>query len=30
MMLERAIAAGVPFSGFTADGAYAKNPGLRA
>jgi SRSO17 transposase len=29
MMLERAIAAGVPFSWFTADEAYGQNPGLR-
>ncbi|NES17207.1 IS701 family transposase [Micromonospora solifontis] len=28
-MLERAIAAGVPFSWFTADEAYGQNPGLR-
>jgi SRSO17 transposase len=29
MMLERAIAAGVPFAWFTADEAYGQNPGLR-
>ena len=29
MMLERAVAAGVPFSWFTADEAYGQNPGLR-
>jgi SRSO17 transposase len=29
MMLDRAIAAGVPFSWFTADEAYGQNPGLR-
>jgi SRSO17 transposase len=29
MMLERAIAAGVPFKWFTADEAYGQNPGLR-
>ena len=29
MMLERAIAAGVPFTWFTADEAYGQNPGLR-
>jgi SRSO17 transposase len=29
MMLARAIAAGVPFSWFTADEAYGQNPGLR-
>ena len=29
MMLERAIAAGVPFRWFTADEAYGQNPGLR-
>jgi SRSO17 transposase len=28
-MLERAVAAGVPFSWFTADEAYGQNPGLR-
>jgi SRSO17 transposase len=28
-MLERAVAAGVPFSWFTADEAYGGNPGLR-
>jgi SRSO17 transposase len=28
-MLERAIAAGVPFAWFTADEAYGQNPGLR-
>ena len=28
-MLQRAIAAGVPFSWFTADEAYGQNPGLR-
>jgi len=30
MMLERAIAAGVPFAWFTADEAYGQNPGLRS
>jgi SRSO17 transposase len=29
-MLERALAAGVPFRWFTADEAYGQNPGLRA
>jgi SRSO17 transposase len=29
VMLERAIAAGVPFAWFTADEAYGQNPGLR-
>jgi SRSO17 transposase len=29
MMLERAIAAGVPFTWFTADEVYGQNPGLR-
>jgi SRSO17 transposase len=29
MMLERALAAGVPFSWFTADEVYGQNPGLR-
>jgi SRSO17 transposase len=29
MMLERAVAAGVPFAWFTADEAYGQNPGLR-
>lgn len=29
MMLERALAAGVPFGWFTADEAYGQNPGLR-
>jgi SRSO17 transposase len=29
MMLERAIAAGVPFAWFTADELYGQNPGLR-
>jgi SRSO17 transposase len=28
-MLERAVAAGVPFAWFTADEAYGQNPGLR-
>ena len=28
-MVERAVAAGVPFSWFTADEAYGQNPGLR-
>src|SRR5713226_6864021 len=28
-MAERAVAAGVPFSWFTADEAYGQNPGLR-
>ncbi|BCJ58160.1 hypothetical protein C1I93_23960 [Micromonospora endophytica] len=28
-MLERTVAAGVPFSWFTADEAYGQNPGLR-
>jgi SRSO17 transposase len=30
MMIERAVAAGVPFAWFTADEAYGQNPGLRA
>jgi SRSO17 transposase len=30
MMLQRAIAAGVPFAWFTADEAYGQNPGLRS
>ena len=30
MMVERAVAAGVPFAWFTADEAYGQNPGLRA
>lgn len=30
MMLERAIAAGVPFAWFTADELYGQNPGLRS
>ena len=29
-MIERAVAAGVPFAWFTADEAYGQNPGLRA
>ena len=29
-MIERAVAAGVPFGWFTADEAYGQNPGLRA
>jgi SRSO17 transposase len=29
-MLERAVAAGVPFAWFTADEAYGQNPGLRS
>jgi SRSO17 transposase len=29
MMVERAVAAGVPFAWFTADEAYGQNPGLR-
>jgi SRSO17 transposase len=29
MMIERAVAAGVPFSWFTADELYGQNPGLR-
>jgi SRSO17 transposase len=29
MMIERAVAAGVPFAWFTADEAYGQNPGLR-
>jgi SRSO17 transposase len=29
MMLERAVAAGVPFAWFTADEAFGQNPGLR-
>ena len=29
VMLERAVAAGVPFAWFTADEAYGQNPGLR-
>src|SRR5260221_997762 len=29
MMIERAVAAGVPFSWFAADEAYGQNPGLR-
>jgi hypothetical protein len=28
-MIERAVAAAVPFAWFTADEAYGQNPGLR-